>query len=71
MVEPEQARVVEVSDLTEWTTGYCEEQGLVALILRSADGEEFGVVMPPSEALAMGAQLSELGLRFTSDAAHA
>lgn len=63
--------MAEVSDLAEWTTGYSEEQGSVALVLRNADREEFGVVMPPSEALTMGAQLSELGLRFTPAAASA
>lgn len=70
-MEREQVKVVEVSDLAEWTTGYSVEQGSVALVLRNADGEEFGVVMPPSEALTMGTQLSELGLRFTPAAASA
>ena len=62
---------VEVAWLVSWTTGYCEELGAVALVLRSADGVEFGVSMPPDEAMVMGQQLSQLGLLFTAPVASA
>lgn len=71
MSQPEVPIEVDVARLAQWTTGYSEEEGAVALILRNADGEEFGVVMPPEDAMAMGAQLSDLGLRFTPAAASA
>lgn len=62
---------VEVAWLASWTTGYSEELGAVALVLRSADGVEFGVTMPPDEAIVMGQQLSELGFLFTTPVASA
>lgn len=62
---------VEVAPLMSWTTGYSQEQGAVALVLRTADGVEFGVSMPPDEAMVMGKQLSELGLMFTTPVASA
>lgn len=55
----------EVSELAAWTTGYSQEEGAVALILRTPDGDQFGVIMAPEEALNMGAELSKLGLMFT------
>lgn len=71
MVEPEEVKEVEVVQLDGWTTGYSNEQGSVALILRNAAGQEFGVVMPPEEAMLMGKQLSDLGLMFTAPVASA
>lgn len=65
MAEREKVIVFEVAQLEGWTTGYSEEHAAVALILRNADGVEFGVVMPPAEAMTMGDQLSKLGLEFT------
>ena len=59
------------AELDAWTTGYSDEQGAVALILRNAAGEEFVVMMPPEEAMAMGKQLSEIGLLFTRPVASA
>lgn len=71
MAEAEKGEVVEVKHLAAWTTGYSEEHGSIALVLCNTEGQEFGVVMPPAEALAIGAQLSELGLRFTPTVASA
>lgn len=63
--EPDAVKEVEVGQLAAWTTGYSEEQGSVALILRTTDGREFGVMMPPEDAMTMGGQLSSLGLQLT------
>jgi hypothetical protein len=64
--EPKVVKEVEVDELDAWTTGYSDEQRAVALILRNAAGEEFGVMMPPEEAMAMGKQLSKIGLLFST-----
>lgn len=61
---PAPVKVVQVADLGEWTVGYSEEHRSVALILRTLDGEEFGAIMPPDDAMAMGDQLVGLGTRF-------
>lgn len=61
----------EVSELSAWTTGYSEEEGAVALILRTPDGDQFGVMMAPGEALNMGAELTKLGLLFSPAVASA
>ena len=62
----DEAIEVEVVPLISWTTGYSEKEGAVALVLRSADGVEFGVTMPPDDAMVMGRQLGDLGLLFAT-----
>lgn len=69
--KPDAVMEVEVTRLDSWTTGYSQEEGAVVLVLRTADGVEFGVTMPPEEAMVMGNQLSELGLMFSTAIARA
>lgn len=71
MSKADTVKEVEVAELDAWTTGYSDEQGAIALILRNAAGEEFGVMMPPEEAIVLGKQLGELGLLFTTPIASA
>lgn len=62
---------LDVAELDAWSTGYSDEQRAIALILRNAAGEEFGVTMLAEEAMAMGKQLGELGLLFSTAIARA
>lgn len=49
--------------ISGWTTGYSDDAVHVALVLKTADGEEVAVALPAEMAITLGEELAEQGLR--------
>ncbi len=49
--------------ISGWTTGRSDDALHVALILKTADGEEVAVALPAETAITLGEELAEQGLR--------
>jgi hypothetical protein len=49
--------------ISEWTTGRSDDALHVALIVKTADGEELAIALPAETAIALGEELAAQGLR--------
>lgn len=49
--------------VSEWTTGWSEDALHVALVFKTAAGDEVAVALPAETAIALGEELAEQGLR--------
>lgn len=54
---------IELIRIDRWTTGRSDDAIHVALVMKTADGEEIGIALPAETAIALGEELAAQGLR--------